>query len=172
MNKIVFSPRTVSRLHKEPLGCYIDSYLELLSEQGFSQQSAEEQVRVTIDFNSWLAENGHKAKDVSEEITDQFLKNRYLHRRPLNGDSAALHRLNDLLCRMGVISLHVAPMSTCAKLLDDFRLHLTHERTLRERTSKTYLSYMRKFLEEKFSGVTIDVSKLRAQDITEFWLFT
>jgi site-specific recombinase XerD len=168
MNKIVFSPRTLSRLHKEPLGFYIDSYLELLSEQGFSQQSAEEQVRVIIEFNRWFAESGYKAEDVSQEKTDRFLKDRYLHRRPLNGDSAALHRLNDVLCQMGVIPFHVAPMSTCDKLLDDFRLHLTHERTLRERTSKTYLFYVRKFLEEKFSGVTIDFSKLRAQDITGF----
>jgi site-specific recombinase XerD len=59
-------------------------------------------------------------------------------------------------------------MSPCDKLLDDFRLHLTLERTLRERTSKTYLSYVRKFLEEKFSGITIDFPKLRAQDITGF----
>jgi site-specific recombinase XerD len=168
MNKIVLGSRILSKLRKEPLGFYIDSYLELLNEQGFSQQSAEEQVRVIIDFNRWLAEKGYKAGDVSQEKADQFLKNRYRHRRPLNGDSAALHRLNDLFLRLGVISSHVAPMSPPDNLLDDFRLHLIHERTLRERTSKTYISYVRKFLEERFSGVTIDFSKLRTQDITGF----
>jgi site-specific recombinase XerD len=103
MNKIVLGPRTLSKLRKAPLGSYIDSYLELLTEQGFSQQSAEEQVRLITDFNRWLNENGYKAEDISPEKADRFLKNRYLHRQPLNGDSAALHRLNDLLCRMDVI---------------------------------------------------------------------
>lgn len=166
--KIVFGPRTVSRLHEGPLGFYIDSYLDLLNEQGFSQVSAEEQVRLITGFSRWLGENGHKAEDVSQERADQFLKYRYPHTRIKKGDSAALHRLNDLLCRMGVISLHVAPVSPCDKLLDDFRLYLAHERTLCEKTSKTYLSYVRKFLGEKFAGITIDFSQLCAEDVTGF----
>jgi hypothetical protein len=36
MNKIVFSSKTFARLHKGPLGFYVDSYLDLLNEQGFS----------------------------------------------------------------------------------------------------------------------------------------
>jgi integrase/recombinase XerD len=70
---------------------------------------------------------------------------------------------------MGVIWRDsVTPMSPRDKLLDDFRLHLTHERALCETTSKTYLSYVHKFLKEKYSGVTIDFSRLRAQDVTGF----
>lgn len=168
MNNIVLGPRTLSRLQKGPLGFYVGSYLELLNEQGFSRESAEEQIRLIAGFSRWLDENGYKAEDVSQEKADRFLKYRYLHLQPLKGDTAALHRLNDLLCRMGVISLHVAPMTPCDKLLDDFQLHLAHERTLSERTLKTYLSYVRKFLGEKFAGVTINVSRLCAQDVTGF----
>jgi len=166
--KIVFGHRTLSRLHEGPLGSYIDSYLELLNEQGFSHESAEEQVRLIVGFGRWLDENGYKAEDVSQEKADRFLKCRYLHLRPQRGDSAALHRLSDLLCRMGVISLHAAPVTPCDKLLDDFRQYLAQERALCEKTLKTYLPYVRKFLCEKFDGVTIDCSQLCAQDVSRF----
>ena len=139
--KIVFDHSALSRLHEGSLGLYIDSYLELLNEQGFSHESAEEQVRVIVGFSRWLDENGYKAEDISQETSDRFLKCRYLHLRPQSGDAAALRRLNDLLCRTGVISLHAAPVTVtpCDKLLDDFRQYLAQERALCEKTHKTYL---------------------------------
>jgi site-specific recombinase XerD len=166
--KIVFGHRILSRLHEGPLGLYIDSYLELLNEQGFSHDSAEEQVRIIVGFSRWLDKNGYKTENVSQEKADRFLKCRYLHLRPQSGDAAALHRLNALLCRMGVISLHVTPVTPHDKLLDDFQQYLAQERALCEKTRKTYLPYVRKFLCEKFDGVTVDFSQLCAQDITRF----
>jgi site-specific recombinase XerD len=168
MKKIVLSYGTLSRLHDGPLGLYTDTYLELLKEQGFSQRSAKEQVRLITSFSRWLEENSYNAKDVSQERADRFLKYRYLHLRPQSGDSAALHRLNDLLCQMGVISLHAAPMTPCDRLLNDFRLYLAQERALCEGTLKIYLIPVRKFLCEKFDGITIDLSQLCAQDVTGF----
>ncbi len=166
--KIVFGHKTLSRLHEGPLGVCIDPYLELLNEQGYSHESAEEQVRIIVGFSRWLDENGYKAEDVGQEKADRFLKCRYLHLRPQSGDSAALHRLSELLCRMGVISLHAAPVTPRDKLLDDFRQYLAQERALCEKTHKTYLPYVRKFLCEKFKGVTIDFSQLCVQDVTRF----
>lgn len=69
---------------------------------------------------------------------------------------------------MGVISLHAAPVTPCDKLLDDFRQYLAQERALCEKTLKTYLPYVCKFLCEKFDGVTIDFSQLCAPDVTRF----
>src|SRR3972149_11967534 len=56
--KIVFGHKTLSRLHEGPLGLCIDPYLELLNEQGYSHESAEEQVRVIVGFSRWLDDNG------------------------------------------------------------------------------------------------------------------
>ncbi len=166
--KIVLNHRILSRLHDGPLGLYIGSYLELLNEQGYSHESAEEQVRVIVGFSRWLDRNNYKAEDVSQEKADRFLKRRYRHLHPQSGDSAALHRLNALLCRMGVVSLHAAPVTLCNKLLDDFQQYLAQERALCGNTRKTYLPYVRKFLREKFDGVTINFSRLCAQDVTRF----
>jgi site-specific recombinase XerD len=82
MKKIVSSHGALSRLHEGPLGSYIDSYLELLNEQGFTQESVEDQIRLITGFSRWLDENGYKAEDVSQEKADQFLKFQYLRPRP------------------------------------------------------------------------------------------
>jgi integrase/recombinase XerD len=93
MNKFVFGPQALLRLHEGPLGFCIDSYLELLHEQGFTHKSADLRIRLVADFSRWLNENRYRAEDVSPEKVDQYLKYRYQHRCPQGGDSAALNRL-------------------------------------------------------------------------------
>jgi site-specific recombinase XerD len=168
MKEFVFGPKTLSRLHEGALGLYIDPYLELLHEQGFAQESAEQQIRLVADFSRWLDKNGYRAEDVNPEKLDPFLKCRYRHHRPIGGASAALRRLIDLLSRMGVISPQTQPTTPCGRLLDKFRLYLTQERALSVATLKNYLPFVRQFLCECFTGETIDFSQLCAQDVTGF----
>jgi hypothetical protein len=51
MNEFIFGPQTLLRFHEGPLGFCIDSYLELLREQGYAQQSAALQIRLVTDFS-------------------------------------------------------------------------------------------------------------------------
>jgi site-specific recombinase XerD len=99
-----------------------------------------------------------------------YLEYRYRHRCPQDYDSAALHRLIDLLCQMGVISARVPPITMTARdrLLDDFRLYLVQQRALSARTLKYYLPLTRQFLSEYFTADTINLSQLCAQDVTWF----
>jgi integrase/recombinase XerD len=171
MNKFVFGPQALLRLHEGPLGFCIDSYLELLHEQGFTHKSADLRIRLVADFSRWLNENRYRAEDVSPEKVDQYLKYRYQHRCPQGGDSAALNRLVDLLCRMGVICSQTPPMVTTPSdrlLDDDFRLYLAHERALSVATLKYYLLFTRQFVRECFTADTIDLSQLCTQDVTGF----
>jgi site-specific recombinase XerD len=170
MNEYLFGPLTLSRLHQGPLGFCLDSYLRLLREQGYVQRTADQRARLVADFSRWLNDNGCGAEDVSPEKVDVYLEYRYRHRCPQDYDSAALHRLIDLLCQMGVISARVPPITMTARdrLLDDFRLYLVQQRALSARTLKYYLPLTRQFLSEYFTADTINLSQLCAQDVTWF----
>jgi site-specific recombinase XerD len=170
MNEFVFDPQTLLRLHEGPLGFCIDSYLELLQEEGYTRRSIEVPILLVADFSGWLDENGYGAEDVSSEKVDRFLKCRYQRLRPRKGDSASLDRLIDLLCRMRVISSQTLPtiMTPCDRLLNDFRLYLAQDRGLSMGTLRNYLFFTSQFLCECLTSDRIDLSHLCAQDVTGF----
>lgn len=170
MNEYNFGSLTLSRLHQGPLSFCIDSYLQLLHEQGYVQRTADQRARLVADFSRWLNDSGCAAEDVSPEKVDEYLKYRYRHRCPQEYDSAALHRLTDLLCQMSVISTQRSPatMSASDRLLDDYRLYLAQQRGLSAGTLQYYLPLTRQFLGECFRSDTIDLSQLCAQHVTGF----
>lgn len=171
MDKYLFGSLTLLRLHQGPLGFCIDSYLQLLREQGYVQRTADQRARLVADFSRWLDDSGCGAKDVSPEKIDKYLKYRYRHRCPQEYDSVTLHRLIDLLCQMSVISAQTPPLtviSACDRLLDDYRLYLVQQRALAARTLEYYLPLTRQFLCECFTPDRINPSELCAQDVTGF----
>lgn len=170
MDEYHFGSLTLSRLHQGPLGFCIDSYLQILHEQGFVQRTADQRARLVADFSRWLDKSGCGAEDVSPEKIDKYLKFRYRHLCPQDYDFIALKRLIDLMCRMSVISVQTPPPTVTARdaLLHDYRLHLVQQRALGARTLDYYLPFARQFLDESFNPDRINLSKLCAQDVTGF----
>jgi site-specific recombinase XerD len=170
MNKFFSIPQTILRMHEGPLGFCIDSYSGLLHERGYARQSARLQIRLVADFSRWLRQNGYAAEEITPERVNRFLQCRGQHLRPTKGDSAALHRLIDLLCQTGVISSQTPPMimTPCDRLLDDFRLYLAQERALSMATLQNYLPFTRQFLCECFTPNRIELSRLSAKNVTAF----
>ena len=164
------NPDTIQRMHEGPLGHYIDDYVALLDEQGYSRQSACSQTRLVADLSRWLHRQGFEANDINEQTIDMFLRDREQHLRLRRGDRYTLNKLLDHLRKMGIVEDKLPPTKTSdgQDLEDDFKRYLLQERGLSQATVVNYIPFIRKFLLERFDTDTILFGELRPADITEF----
>jgi integrase/recombinase XerD len=152
-----------------PLGPYIDCYEAEMRCEGYAQQTREVQVRLVADFSCWLAKRRIQASDVSTELFRPYLRTRARRRRPTRNDVSALQRLLELLMRRRVIAEPISPAATPAeRLQSEFRLYLRQERALASSTQACYTAFVREFLTERFGSGSVDLSRLRAEDVTRF----
>lgn len=171
MIKRFFSkPETIQCMYEGPLGHYIDGYVALLDEQGYSRQSACSQTRLVANLSRWLHPHGFEANDVNEQTIDMFIRDREQHLRLKRGERYTLNRLLDHLRKMGVVEDKVPPTETSdgQGVEDDFKRYLLQERGLSPATVVNYIPFIRKFLLERFDTDPIRFGELRPADITEF----
>jgi len=153
-----------------PLAPHIDSFTELLSDQGYAQNSAHGQTRLAADFSRWLKQRGVTAQGIRPEHTKRYLRYRAHHRRPHRGDAAALERLLGLLRKKGTIAQSEVPVANTAlqRLIDEYALYLRQERVLAPATLVNYLPFVRCFLMERFDSERLRLSALCAADVVGF----
>ena len=152
-----------------PLGPYIDFYAAEMRGECYAQQTSEIQIRLVADFGRWLAKRGIPAQEITAELFQPYLRARRRRRLPTGNDVSALRRLLDLLTRKGVVPAPVPPAATAAdRLQSEFRMYLQQERALASTTQDCYLKFVSEFLSERFGIGPVDLSGLRAADITGF----
>jgi integrase/recombinase XerD len=152
-----------------PLGPYIDFYAAEMRGECYAQQTSEIQIRLVADFGRWLAKRGIPAQEITAELFQPYLRARRRRRLPTGNDVSALRRLLDLLTRKGVVPAPVPPAATAAdRLQSEFRMYLQQERALASTTQDCYLKFVGEFLSERFGIGPVDLSGLRAADITGF----
>src|ERR1700730_10320000 len=96
-NQFFKHSKTIQRIHKGPLGAYVDDYAALLYEQGYGLQGARRRIRLMAVLSRWLERKGLDAKDVNRQRVESYLRYRRRHRRPHCSDSSALRKLLGLL---------------------------------------------------------------------------
>jgi site-specific recombinase XerD len=171
MTKHFFTdPATVRRLHEGPLGAYIESYAALLASQGYARQSARGQLRVVADLSRWLQQQGLAAPDLNPQRVQDYLSSRQRSLRPHRSDAAVLGKLLDLLRAAGVSrparpALVASPLQ---RVEQEFQRYLSQERGLSRATLGNYLPFVRQFLVERFGTGRIQLTKLRAAEVTDF----
>lgn len=163
-------PWSLSGIPEGPLVAYIDSFTELLSEQGYSQNSAHLQTRIVADFSQWLKRKDVAVQEITPEHTKRYLRYRARRRRPGRGDAAALRRLLNLLHQQGAIGEQVVPTEVTAieQVVDEFALYLRQERVLASATIVNYSPFIERFLAERFGGGQVQLSGLCAADVVGF----
>jgi site-specific recombinase XerD len=162
-------PRTVQRLHEGPLGPYLDAFAAEMHAEGYTQETAELQIRLVADFSHWLAKRRIPAREITAEHFPSYLRSRAHSRRPGRSDRAALQRLRNLLLRQGVIPKPPMPAPTpAAHLQDTFRRYLQQERALAPATLVYYLAFAGEFLTARFGAGPVDLAALCAADVTGF----
>lgn len=170
MEQFFKDPQTLLRLHEGPLGPYIESFAELLTDQGYARYSIRYQLRLVANFSRWLQQQRVTVNDLRPEHIGCYLQQRAQQRRIREGDAFALQRFLDILRQEGVMPEKKAPtVPTPAELLaDKFRSYLRQERTLAQTTVTFYLEFISRFLQDRFTDGEVDLSVLCAVDIVGF----
>jgi site-specific recombinase XerD len=163
-------PMMVRRLHAGPLGVYIEAYVALLQEQGYSRQSARVHLQVLADFSGWLQRRELSVSDIDASTLQRYLRCRSRFVDQHRGASSALNKLLGMLRDRGIANHHMAPGAIgpleCAK--ENFEQYLSQERGLSAAILHTYLPVVDQFLRERFGRGSIRFSELRATDLTGF----
>jgi site-specific recombinase XerD len=169
MDQFFKNSQTRLRLYEGPLGPYIDAYAAEMRSQGYAQHTAEVHIRLVADFSRWLAGCRISAQEITPEHFQSYLRARGRYQRSALEALATFNRLSSLLCRQGVILEPASPMATPVDQLQSaFRLYLRQERALALATQAYYLRFSGEFLTERYGSGKVDLSRLRAADITGF----
>jgi integrase/recombinase XerD len=169
MNLIFKDPKTCQRMHEGPLGQYVDSYAAEMHEQGYCKAAEKSQIRLVADLSRWMVKKKITSQQITTDRLKIYLRFRAQHRRPKRDDVAALKRLLNLLLRQGVIPEPSSPAATpVTQLQVEYDRYLRQERALASTTVHRYLELAKTFLTACFGAGPIDLSTLRATDVTGF----
>jgi len=152
-----------------PLADHLNAYLSLVRGQGYAPGSARIQVQVIARFSQWLRREGMEVCDLDQSVVERFLQGHRDARSASRGDAATLSRLLRMLRQNGFTreERRAAP-SRLEKIAEDYRRYLLQERGLSQATAVNYLPFIEQFLSERFEGGRLNLSQLRAPDVTSF----
>jgi site-specific recombinase XerD len=152
-----------------PLFPYFNLYLTQLKEQGYAAGSFYEQIYILRACDRWLKRNGHDVRDLDEAIAQDFLRRSITGGYGKNAGASTLRRLLAMLRRIGVTpEAKAARPRPSEQLTRAYERFLLKERNLATQTVVHRRLIARRFLSEKFGGSPLNLSKLRAPDVTGF----
>ncbi len=73
--------RSLRQTPKGPLVPYIDTFMGLLSTEGYTPASVHLYTRLVADFSGWLKQKDITKEQITLEHTDRYLRYRASHRR-------------------------------------------------------------------------------------------
>ena len=171
MKCIIGNQVVLSRPPEGPLAAQIGSFAKSVSEQGYSLASIHRRVLLAACFSRWLKQKGVGLRSICSDHLVQYLRYRARHRRPCQGDAAALRHLIDFLRREGLVpgekrpTRQQTPAERCAEA---FGQYLLEERALAHTTIINYVPFIRCFLEGRFGTGRVVLSRLCASDVVRF----
>lgn len=171
MERFFKDPKTLARLRTGPLGAWLESYAVELEAQQYARQTGRVQIRLVAAFSRWLDQKGVATREVTPQHARRYLQHRTRQGlRPRGDDTAALERLLNLLRKRRIITAPPKAViaTPAARMQRDFDVYLQHERALAPATRSYYRSFAGRFLAERFATGPVDLSRLRAVDVTAF----
>src|SRR5258707_10489413 len=153
-----------------PLTPYIESYIAVVNEEGFAPSSVHEQIRVIVMSSRSLQQSGCEIRDLDEIVIERFLYHELRGQWPHVSAPATLRRLLAMLRQIGAVRAGkpAPPRSPAQQLTDDYRRFLLEERALSPQTVTAWIRFIEEFLCEMFGTKALELSALRATDITAF----
>lgn len=164
-------PGTFRRKAEGPLVPYIDSFVELLDEQGFGPVSSCKQIRLGFDFSRWLSKNKVPLEQLTADSIARYLQYRAHRRRAAKGDRRALQRLLDLLRRQGVAPAEHATQIAAApaeQYVQQYASYLRDDRALAASTIVAYQGFAVAFLTARFGADEVRLEDLNPVDVIHF----
>jgi len=133
-----------------PLAPFANAYGVALSERGYTQRTAVNQLRQVGRLSCWLELQGLGVAELSVDLVEEFLVVQRAGGRHRAGWSRpGLVCLLDVLGSMGVAAADepAVPASATEMLLDGFASHLLGERGLAAGTVRGYVRHAQRFLD-------------------------
>ena len=157
-------------LDQGPLCSVIPAYAALLSQQGYSQQSAHLQLRFLADMNQWLHYQSLQVTDLKEPTIHRYLRSRHQRFRPRRDDASILCKLLHLLHTQCILPKEATlPLDNPRKHVEyDFDRYLHEERGLSMATRINYRSFIQRFLSTQFGDEPVGLADLNANDVIRF----
>lgn len=152
-----------------PLFPYLNLYLTQLKEQGYAAGSFYEQIYILKACDRWLKRTGRSVRDLDESVAQKFLRRVITGGYGKNAGVSTLRRLLAMLRRIGVTpEAKAARPSLSEQLTRAYERFLLDERNLVPQTVVHRRLTASRFLSEKFGRGPLNLSKLRAPDVTMF----
>ena len=170
MTTFFTDPRLPQNMCQGPLASIIPAYAALLSQQGYTQQSAHLQILFLTDLNQWLHRRRLQVSDLKEPTLHRYLRSRHQRFRPRRDETSILKKLLHLLHTQGLLPNKAPPSlnSMRQRVEDDFDRYLSEERGLSMATRVNYRPFIQRFLSTQFGAKSVRFTALHAKDVIRF----
>src|SRR4029077_7434358 len=170
INKLFALPSTIELLRQGPLSVHLDAYAAAIAQQGYARHSIRIQVVVIADLSGWLRHKHISLHDLDGKVVDRFLQHHQRQKGVRRGDAGILSRFLAWLGQTGSVEQHREPPEKGPRqnVTDQFRRYLLQDRGLSTATLQYYVPFIDQFLSERFRNKTLNLSTLRAADVTGF----
>jgi len=152
-----------------PLFPYFNVYLTRLKEQGYAAGSFYEQVYILKACDRWLKRTGRDVRDLDESVARECLRRVIRGGYGKNAGASTWRRLLAMLRQIGVTpEAEASRPSPSEQLTRAYERFLLEERNLTPQTVVHRRLTASRFLSEKFRCDRLNLSTLRAPDVTTF----
>jgi site-specific recombinase XerD len=170
INELFTLPSTIERLRQGPLDKHLDAYAAAVAAQGYALNSIRSQIVVIADLSRWLQQKHIAVPTLDSNVIDRFVKTRRRQGGVRRGDGRTLDRMLALLRQEGVVKpeRERTVESPHQRVINGFQHYLLQERRLSPATPHNYLPVIDQFLSERFPRKVLNLSTVRAVDVTDF----
>jgi site-specific recombinase XerD len=163
-------PHLSQNVNRGPLGSIVPAYATLLSQEGYTQQTAHTKLRFLADLNQWLHRQRLQVTDITEPTLHRYLLFRHQRFRPRRDDASMLMKLLNLLKTRGLLPNKTPPPlgNPRQRIEHDFDRYLSEERGLSMATRINYRPFIQRFLSAQFGAKPIRFNALHAKDVIRF----
>ncbi len=152
-----------------PWAGYLNAYTTLIKERGYSPVSVQAQVQLITRFSKWLRRGHTDVHALDEIIVERCLRRHESAGSARRGDAATLYRFLCMLRGQGATRRRKKPLlSPRQRLIMKYGRYLLEERGLTQATVVNYVPFIEQFLSARFRQIPLNLSQLRAPDVTGF----
>lgn len=157
-------------MHQEPVGSHLDTYADVLAQQGYARHSIRNQIVVVADFNRWLHRKRIELSNLDTRVVDRFVQYHQQQTGVSRGDAGILNRFLAMLGEIGIVDQRqgLAVPSPRQDITKEFSRYLLEERGLSGATQRNYVPFIDQFLSERFRDNALNLCAIRAADVTGF----
>ena len=152
------------------MSMHLDAYAAAIAQQGYVQHSIRTQVVVIADLSRWLQHKHILVQDLDSKVVNRFVQHHQRQKGIRRGDAGILSRFLAWLGQTGTVEQHreLPVKSPRQNVTHQFRRYLLQDRGLSTATLQYYVPFIDQFLSERFRNKTLNLSTLRAADVTGF----